>query len=144
MGEKKNVKKTCVICGQTFLADEFGNGQCPHCNWYNSLGDGTNQDWVIFPNIVSENRARKLVAEGKPLSPALDDFLSAFNVYDTAQFIYEGKTHTISFYDDGQLEFSCKEKVLTFKNKVDFIQNAKIGNNFLRDIWVKVKEPRYL
>ena len=31
-----------------------------------------------------------------------------------------------------------------FKNKEDFVQNAKIGNEFVRDIWDKVENPSYL
>ena len=34
--------------------------------------------------------------------------------------------------------------IIYFKDKDDFIQNAKIDNEFVKDIWNKVEDIRYL
>ena len=31
-----------------------------------------------------------------------------------------------------------------FKNKEDFIENAKIGDEYIKDIWDRIEEPSYL
>ena len=36
------------------------------------------------------------------------------------------------------------DEVAYFKNKEDFVQNAKIGNEYVRDIWDKIENPCYL
>ena len=46
---------------------------------------------------------------------------------------------------DTKIEFGWSpENVYYFSNKEDFIQNAKIGDEYVRDIWDKVENPKYM
>lgn len=142
---EKNIEKKCSICGKTLRVDQYGNGECPHCGWYNTIGDGQNEDSVIYPNVVPENKARKLVAEGKPLRPTLEDFLDMLYFYSEVEFWYEGKNCALIISEDDQIEFGWSPDSITYyKDKDDFIQSAKIENKFVRDVWDKVENPKYM
>ena len=50
-------------------------------------------------------------------------------------------------YNDNMIEMGWgtkEDEVAYFKDKKDFIRNAKIGNEYIRDIWDKVENPCYL
>ena len=143
----KIYEKKCDVCSKTLLASKTGNGECPHCNWYNnSLGE-INEDKVIFPNLISLNKAKLLFKEGKKLIPSLEDFLEAFEFYGETGFEYKNLMFCLYRYGDNGIEMGWGPKddeVAYFKNKEDFIKNAKIGDEYIRDIWDKVKNPSYL
>ena len=77
----KIFEKKCDVCGKTLLASKTGNGECHHCGWYNNRLGEINENMVVFPNLVSLNKAKKLYKENKPIKPDLDDFLEAFVFY---------------------------------------------------------------
>ena len=141
---EKIIEKKCSVCRKTLLVDQYGNGACPHCGWYNTIGDGQNEDCVIFPNVVSENKARKLVLEGKPLRPSLEDFLDMFYFYGETDFEYKGQSYCLFWSEDNsEIEFDSEKFQFFFKDKEDFIKNAKIDGVYVRDIWDKVENPKY-
>ena len=141
---EKIIEKKCSVCKNTLLVDQYGNGSCPHCGWYNTIGDGQNEDCVIFPNVVSENKARKLVSEGKPLRPSLEDFLDMFYFYGETDFEYKGQSYCLFWSEDNsEIEFDSEKFQFFFKDKEDFIKNAKIDGVYVRDIWDKVENPKY-
>lgn len=44
-----------------------------------------------------------------------------------------------------EIEFDWSpENAYFFLDKEDFIQKAKIGDEFVRDIWDKVENPKYM
>ncbi len=142
----RNIKR-CDVCGEILSDGEKENNECPHCNWYNnSLGE-INETEVIFPNKVSLIKAKQLYKEGKSIEPDLDDFLEMLYFYSEAGFRYKdldcclflvGETET-------KIEFGWSpENVYYFNDKQDFIDNAKIGNEYVKDIWDKVENPDYL
>ncbi len=142
---EKNINKNCVICGKNLLVDRSGNGECPHCGWYNNITNGSHEDIVMYPNVVSENKARKLVAEGKPLTPNLKDFMDMTDSYRETEFWYKGLSCCIFESNEGVIEFGWdKEHVYYFDSKEDFIKNAKIFNEYIHDIWDKVEDPKYM
>lgn len=142
----KTIEKKCVICGNSVLTDTYGQGRCFHCNWYNDVMDEENENEVIFPNLVSFNKAKKLYQEGKPLIPDLNDFLDGFNFYGEMQFRYKDiECELVRSNNEGGISFCYEEgKPILFTDKDNFIKNAKIGNEFVRDIWDKVEDPSYM
>ena len=56
----KTHEKKCDVCNKTLLASKTGNGECPHCGWYNNRLGETNENEVIFPNMISLNKAKRL------------------------------------------------------------------------------------
>lgn len=140
-------KKKCAVCGQTYMADIYDQGKCENCGWYNGMIYGERPDDVIFSNMLSLNRARQLYKENKPLKPGLDDFLAMLYFYSEVEFWYNGLECCVSLGGDNEtkIEFGWSpESTCYFSNKDDFIQNAKIGNEFVRDIWDKVENADYV
>lgn len=139
-------EKCCAVCGHKYMADIYDQGECPNCGWYNGKMYNEFPDQVIFSNLISLNKAKQLYKAGKNLNPSLEDFLDAFNFYGETCFIYKSKDCCLfRGKDEDEIEFGWSpDHIYYFKNKEDFIQNAKIGNELVRDIWNKIEDPRYL
>ena len=141
----KTIEKKCVICGNSVLTDIYGQGRCFHCNWYNDVMDEENENEVIFPNLVSLNKAKRLYQEGKPFSPDLNDFMEMLYFYSEVEFWYKGLNCCVTLKEDSKIEFGWSpNNVYYFTDKDDFIQNAKIGDVYVKDIWDKVENPKYI
>ena len=141
----KTIEKKCVICGNSVLTDTYGQGRCFHCGWYNDIMDEENENEVIFPNLVSLNKARRLYQEGKLFRPDLNDFMEMLYFYSEVEFWYKGLNCCVTLGEDNKIEFGWSpNNVYYFTDKDDFIQNAKIGEEFVRDIWNNVEDPSYM
>ena len=93
---------------------------------------------------MSENKARELVSEGKPLRPSLEDFLDMFYFYGETDFEYKGQSYCLFWSEDNsEIEFDSEKFQFFFKDKEDSIKNAKIDGVYVKDIWDKVKNPKY-
>lgn len=143
----KKIEKQCIVCKHKIIVNQGGNGECFHCGWYNnSLGE-ENENTVIFPNLISLNKAIKLFQEGKPLKPDLNDFLDGLYNYREMKFSYNNLNCCVFLKGEKQtiIEFGWSpNNIQYFKDKEDFIKNAKIGNEYVRNIWDKVEDPSYI
>ena len=144
---KRKYKTKCPVCEAKCLKDQYGNGECQNCGWnFDKLGIQM-KNRVIYPNLISLNKAKQLYSDGKPLKPDLDDFLEAFEFYGETGFEYNNVGFSMFRNGESGIEFSWGPEpsgTIYFKNKEDFVQNAKIGNEFVRDIWDMVENPSYL
>lgn len=145
------IDKKCHICEKIIKYDNLGNGDCLFCGWYNSNFDGENEDTVIFPNLVSENKARKLINEGKKIKPDLNDFMGMLYFYGEVEFWYKEKNcclflvHNEKNKTETKIEFGWgPESTCYFSDKEDFIRNAKIENEYVKDVWEQVEAPKYI
>ena len=144
MDEK--IKRKCQVCNNFVMTDIFGQGECDFCKWFNNSFAEEDPNEVNFPNLVSLNKAKQLFKEGKEFRPDLSDFLAGFDYYGEMVFYYNGIECCLfrSNNEDG-IEFSRSDNNTTyFSDKEDFIQNAKIGDEYVRDIWDKVIDPSYM
>ena len=143
---RRKFKTKCPVCGATTLKDKYGNGQCENCGWNIDNLNKKRKNSVIYPNLISLNKAKRLYQEGKPLKPDLNDFLEGFNFYGEMQFRYKNiECELIRSNNEGGISFCYEEeKPILFTGKDDFIKNAKIGDKFVRDIWDEVEDPRYM
>ncbi len=140
----KVFEKHCAVCGNKYMADIYEQGECFNCGWYNGTIYCEFPDKVIFSNLISLNTAKKLYQQNKKLCPSLDDFLEAFEFYGETSFDYNQIGYSLFRHGDNGIEMCWGNGTLFFKNKDDFIANAKIENEYVRDIWVKVENPSYL
>ena len=142
----KIFEKKCAVCGHKYMADVYDQGECSNCGWYNGKIYSEFPDNVIFSNLVPLNKAIKLYKENKPIKPDLDDFLEAFEHYGETGFDYKNLTICLFWNNDNiEMAWGPKDNEVTyFKDKEDFIKNAKIDNEYIRDIWDKVENPCYL
>lgn len=133
----KVYEKKCDICGKIVAVSKTGNGECKHCGWYNNMLGEMNEDKIIFPNVVSLNKAKRLYREKRNLRPDLNDFLEMLHSYSEVEFWYKGLNYCLFLRDcaDKKIEFGCNpSNICYFIDKDDFIQNAKIGNEYLKNI----------
>ena len=106
--------------------------------------------WALvekLPNLTSLNKAKRLYQDGKPFTPDLDDFLEMLYFYNEVEFWYKGLNCCLFLTDNpqGKIDFGWSpENGYYFSDKEDFIQNAKIGDEYVRDIWDKVENPEYI
>lgn len=129
------------------MADVYNQGECQNCGWYNNILGETNDDEVVFPNLISLNKAKKLYKDGKTFKPDLNDFLEMLYFYGGVEFWYDGLNCCVFLRGDTniKIEFGWSpENIYYFSDKEDFIKNAKIGEEFVRDIWDKVENPKYI
>jgi len=144
---KKIIKAKCPVCAQTTLLDKFGHGECENCGWLIDKMSEKYRSRVIYPNLIPLNKAKKLYIEGKPFKPDLNDFLEMLCFYSEVEFWYKGLNCCVFLTSNpkGKIEFGWSpENGYYFSDKEDFIQNAKIGDEFVRDIWDKVENPKYI
>lgn len=153
--ENKNIydpifEKSCAVCGRKCMTDVYGQGDCFHCNWYNNRLGEENENEVVFPNLVSLNKAKTLYKNQKALRPDLNDFLAGFEFYGEMKFFYKNFDCCL-FRGNNEctIEFDYNNYVgisdsVDFMNKEDFIENAKIGDEYVRDIWHLVENPSYM
>ncbi len=144
---KRKYKTKCPVCKANCLKDQYGNGECQNCGWkFDKLGNQM-KNRVIYPNLISVNKAKKLYQQGKKFKPTFEDFLEGFEFYGEMGFEYKDLMFCLFRHGDNEIEMGWgpnDDEVAYFKDKEDFIQNAKIDNEYVRDIWEKVEDPCYL
>ena len=139
--------KPCSVCKEMIKKDVYDQGDCPYCKWKNNFLADENPNRVIYPNLISLNKAIKLYEEGKALRPDINDFLDGLYCYREMGFYYKDLNCCVFLKGEKQkiIEFGwAPDHIYYFKDKEDFIQNAKIENEYVRDIWDKVENPDYL
>lgn len=140
----------CAVCGKAFEADELGQGRCGNCKWVNDAMSEQNPDRVGLPNLIPLNKAKKLYSENKPFLPDIYDFVDGLSIYGEMQFKLRGKYYGV-IRDNGDDEdmlidwFEIDgETVQLFHGINDFIENAKVGDERLKDTWDETYEVNWL
>ena len=142
---KRKFKTKCPVCEKNALKDKYGNGKCETCGWKIDKISKKRKDEVIYPNLISLNKAKRLYQEGKPFTPDLNDFMEMLYFYSEVEFWYKGLNCCATLREDNKIEFGWNPgNVYYFADKDDFIKNAKIGDVYVKDIWDKVENPKYI
>ena len=146
---EKNLEKVCAVCGNKYMADIYDQGTCKFCGWNNSYRVSEFSDKVIYPNLISLNKAKKLYSENKPFEPDLNDFVEALYIYSEVQFKYKDLYYEVvlsSMNDDEIIKMNDFNggHLQTFISKEDFVNNAKIDGEFLKDIWNETTDRYWL
>ena len=142
----KIYKSTCDVCGTEVLVDSIGNGdKCPKCSWIKCNDSEEFPDRVMWPNLISLNKARKLYIEGKPFSPDIDDFIGGLDFYGEMEFTYQGINYGVT-RSNGMIDFWIVngKTVELFKDSIEFRNKAQINGKYLKDIWQEVKNVNWL
>lgn len=148
MNIDKNYVK-CDVCGNSILIDQFGNGEsCLNCGWKQSEESFENPNIAGIRNIPSLNNAKQQYLNGKPATLAnFNDFVEAYERYGEVEFTYNNMRYGVLFDDETQkiklLNIVTKEQKL-YLNSEDFIKNAQINNQLLKDLWKDVTNTDFL
>lgn len=150
MNKVKTYKKNCEVCSHVIDVDMYKQGKCPHCGWWNCFLNEENPNIIAMPNLVSLNKAIQLYKEGKEFEPNLDEFIEALHYYAEMQFMYNGTYYAVEPVSDENKNLKIrlfnsqtKEKTL-FKDNKDFKNNAKIKDEYLKDVWEKTTDRFWL
>lgn len=129
--------KPCSVCGEIIKKDIYDQGNCPYCKWKNNFLADENPDSVLYPNLISLNKAKQLYIEGKPFEPNLNEFIEAFLFYGEMEFSYNGKRYGLTREKNKDIYFFTidSENYNKFENVEDFKNNAKVDGKLLKDIW---------
>ena len=150
MKNEKKYKKNCEVCNKTIAVDIYKQGKCPFCGWWNCFLNEENPDIIAIPNLISLNKAKHLFSEGKSFEPNLDEFIEALHGYSEMQFAYNGIYYAVELVYDENKELKIrlynshtKEKTF-FKGDNDFKNNAKIGDEYIKDVWEQTTDRFWL
>ena len=135
--------KNCDVCGKIVSIDQFGFGDCENCGWCQDKSRLKNPNTIMYPNLVSLNKAKRLYKNGEPLIPDFDDFIEAIFMYSEMMFQYNNIEYVV-YLQQNNIVLNYQNKVEKFKNKEDFKNNAKINGVLLKEIWKDVKNANYL
>ena len=142
-----NIQKRCNICNQEVFVNSLGHGDCRYCGWRQDRDDGEQPDMVIPPNMVSFNRAKRLIKEGTSLKPTLDDFIKAYDFYGEMELWYQGRMHgLVSDQRDGIVfyEGHVVDSEQLFNSVNEFRENAHIDGYLLKEIWDEIDNAYYM
>ena len=62
-------ERKCIVCKQKIKADKNENDECLNCGWFNSALSEEMENDVVFPNLVSLNRAKECFKKNKIIKP---------------------------------------------------------------------------
>ena len=144
---KKDEMKKCDVCGRIVMVDQYGNGVCDNCGWVQNIVNVNNPSKVLYPNIVSLEKAKSLYSAGKKIKPIIDEFLDALFVYSEMLFNYNGKLYEVFLSGDESQDIivlSDEVNKFEFYSKKEFIENASIDGKRLKDIWDDVQDARFM
>ena len=117
----------CQVCRSPVPVDKFGQGECPHCGWHQEAHGIQYPADVIYPNMVSFDKAKALWSQGLPLAPSFDDFIGGLKYYKEVQFEYRGILYAVCWQRDG-VNFSTDDG----------------DDKLLIDIWDNVQNADYM
>lgn len=141
---RRKYKTKCPVCGTTTLKDKYGNGECENCGWYIDNLSTKNKNSVIYPNLISLNKAKRLYQDGKLFKPDLNDFLEALYFYSEMIFKHNEKVYEVFFKPDYTIVFCSKDFQQEFKTRKEFEENANINGRLLKNIWDEVDDPSFM
>ena len=140
----------CAVCGAEYVTNGSVNGECENCGWYNNALGEKNSDIVIYPNLISLEKAKKLYAEKKPFVPSLDDFLGGFRMYGEMRFKYKNfECNLFRSNNEGGIEFDYRNAengflaTVFFDSGAEFKEKAQIDGECVQDIWAEVFDANY-
>ncbi len=140
----KNLNSKCQVCGSQL--DE-NTCLCNFCGWYQSTLGLDSPDKVIYPNMVSFNKAKRLFSQGNIISPSIDDFFEALKMYSEMQFYYKNTRFGVVKLNDGLIHFyqwNNPDSDQKFDGKAEFLSKANIDGILLKDIWNRVEKATYM
>lgn len=142
---EKNIIKKCDVCEKIVMVDQYGNGKCDNCGWVqnNDEIEFEKKLKISYPNLVPLSRAIKQYKEGKPFTPTFEDFVNGLFFYSEMLFDYNNINYEVYKKDD-KIYFCCKNFEQIYNAKKDFIENANINGQLLKDIWEDVENAGFM
>ena len=89
-------------------------------------------------------------SEGKPFEPDLEEFIEVLHAYGEMQFEYQGVHYAVELveHENGKIKISLynsqTKEVANFNDDAEFINNAKVENKLVKDIWDKTTDRYWL
>ena len=144
----EDILKKCDVCRQDVNVDQYGNGECHHCGWKQNSYAQDSPDRVMYPNLVSFNKAKLLYKQGKKFNPTLEDFVEGLFFYSEMEFYYNTRRYAVLLKTNTLIiifyEYYNENSLQEYKTKEEFIAKAHINGTLLSDIWNVVEKINYM
>lgn len=139
---EKITQINCAVCDAPVMVDQWKQGTCQNCGWYQTEYQLEYPDRVIIPNMVTMNRARQLFKEGKPFKPTFEEFLMAWEDWGELEFHYKSQRYGLRTHNEEVrfYEWNVKGSSQTFKTIEEFRDKAHIDGILLKDLWDGVEQ----
>ena len=137
------VVKKCDICKNNVYVDQWGNGKCKKCGWYQ------NADCLNFPkvanppNFISLNKAKRRYKKGENFYPTFKEFINLVERGFDFSFAFKNKKYQILVHDDITLWEVDTENYVVYKSISDFKNNLSIDNQPISTNWQDIKKLEY-
>ena len=140
------ITTNCAICNSSVYIDQYGNGKCEICGWWQSELGEHNVTEIVPPNLISFANAKKSIKAGFKITPTVYDFAQASEQHGEMDFWYKDRRFGIITLDDGVkfYQWGTKGTIQTFLNIAEFVERAPIDGRLIKDIWHEVENPDYL
>lgn len=140
---EKNIEVRCGLCRESVMVDKYGAGRCRHCGWIQV--DVDEPDRVLYPNLVSFNKAKELYSQGKLLTPNFEEFVEGLKNYRHMEFYHNNKKYGVTWeYDVALYQWDIIESTKTYRTPKEFLLNAKLNGVLLKAIWDEVEKANYM
>lgn len=137
------IVKKCDICKSNVYVDQWGNGKCKNCGWYQNV-DCLNFPKVANPpNFISLNKAKGRYKKGENFYPTFKEFINLVERGFDFTFKFENKNFQISVHDDITLWEIDTENYVVYKSLSEFKRTFSINNQLISTNWNKIKNLAY-
>lgn len=140
----RKFKTKCPVCETNTFKDKYGHGECENCGWLIDKMSTKQRSRVIYPNLISLNKAKILYKQGKKLEPNLDDFLDGLFMYSEMVFSYNNVEYEVFLRANRNIVLCSLSIQQEYTTREDFKNKANINGVLLKDIWQNVINADYM
>ena len=141
---RRKFKTKCPACETNTFKDKYGHGECENCGWLFDKMSTKQRSRVIYPNLISLNKAKILYKQGKKLEPNLDDFLDGLFMYSEMVFSYNNVEYEVFLRANRNIVLCSLSIQQEYTTREDFKNKANINGVLLKDIWQNVINADYM
>ncbi len=141
---KKIYSKPCDVCGNEIKIDQYGNGECKVCGWFNV--ESKFSEKANYPNMLSLANARESYRQGKKLLPTFEDFLDIVSRGFEMALWYKRRKYGAMLFSEKSFDFylwNSEENFQEYQTIEEFGEKANIDGKLLKDIWQNIKRIEY-
>ena len=137
------ILKKCDVCKNDVCVDQWGNGKCKICGWYQNVDCLQYPKVTNPPNFISLNKARIKYKRGEKFFPTFKEFVKLVARGFDFSFVFKNKKYQISVHNDITLWEVDTQNFTVYKSISDFRNNLSIDGQLISTNWQNIKKLEY-
>ena len=129
--------KKCQVCGEDVKIDNYGNGKCKNCGWWQDENAILFPNAVNSPNFLSLNESKDYFIKKEKKIIYFQRVCELVDRGFDISFVYKNKRYQIDKHDNITLWEMGTKNFTTYENITKFKNTAKINNKMICDIGMK-------